>query len=292
MPIAEPVGSPLWNAVQGLVRWPTANEDVTAQLGRDWDDAVAAFRYAASNTKDLPHTAWPDEVGAVFDQKIAELRDRVHRDADGMARLARITTAYGEDVGYAKGEIVRVLPSWEAKYQGRPEVAEGFASLINAFLTEMADRIRSRGAQGPEAPNPERPTLYTAEDVIALAAAPPPNQPPLALGPDDISRINRQKQDGHIFGTPQYKNRLNAPTPPGQPPKVTSYFWNARDAYRYVYEAWHKGTPVPNRPGYRELTYSHPVGIGPNGGYQYTVRVVRDANGEAHGYPSGPETPR
>jgi len=124
MPIAEPLSSPLWTAVQGRVRWPTADEDVTAALGRDWEDGVLSFRYASSFTRELPDTAWPDEVGAVFDQRIRALRQRVDEDSDDMARLARITYAYGEDVGYAKGEIVRILPSWETGVVSGPTSAE------------------------------------------------------------------------------------------------------------------------------------------------------------------------
>lgn len=173
MPIAEPVSSPLWTAVQGRVRWPTADEDATARLGRDWDDGVATFRYAASSTKELPDTAWPDEVGAVFDQRIRVLRDRAYEDADAMARLARITHAYGEDVGHAKAEIVRVLGPWDAAYRQNPEVAEGFAGLVNAFLQQMADRILDRGGEGPAFTDPPPPGLLTPDDVIELAALPP-----------------------------------------------------------------------------------------------------------------------
>ncbi|MFG1603855.1 hypothetical protein [Actinoplanes sp. NPDC049265] len=280
MAIAEPVDSRLWQAVQGRVRWPTANEDVTAVLAHDWADAVASFRYAASSTKDLPDTAWPDSVGRVFDAKIGELRQRVEQDSDGMARLARITRAYGEDVGYAKGEIVRVLPSWDAVFRSEPEVADGFATLINDFLQAMATRIKARGDAGPEATDLARTGLPTPDDVLAqAAAAPPPGgfNPP----PQPIERISQQQQ-GHIRGTPQYELRI-------QQGKPTSYFETEREANLYTYEAWYKGTPVNGNPNIRELDFGHKVGSGYYGGYQTRVTAVMDSQGHVHGYPSGPE---
>jgi len=286
MPIPEPLDSPLWKAVQGRVRWPSADEDVTAQLGRDWDDAVATFRYAASSTRELPDNAWPDEVGAVFDDRIAKLRDRVYRDADGMARLARITTAYGEDVGHVKSEINRVLPSWEPQYSAHPaEAANAFGTLVNGFLQQMAQRIRDRKFAGPETAEPNRPALLTPRDALALAAAlPPGGQVPLP--PDPILRVNRNKQAGHIFGTPEYKNRLKIQD------KDTSYFANEREANTYTYEAWYRGTPVHGSSTVRELDFGRPIGIGPKGGYQTRVRVTMDADGQVHGSPIGPEIPR
>jgi hypothetical protein len=94
-----------------------------------------------------------------------------------MARLARLTHAYGEEVAYTKGEIVRVLPSWEDAFLQQPEVAEGFAGLINAFLQAVAERIEARGAAGPDAEDPPRQGLPTPQDVIAHSEAPLPPLP-------------------------------------------------------------------------------------------------------------------
>lgn len=279
MPIAEPLSSPLWMAVQGRVRWPTADEDVTTMLGRDWEDAVAAFQYAASSTKELPDTAWPDEVGAVFDERIRTLRDDVYEGAEAMARLARITHAYGADIAHTKGEILRVLDSWDVVYRQRPEVAGPFAGIMNGFLGAMAARIRARGAAGPDAADPARPMLPTPEDVVALAAAPPPG----SNGPRQIMGVSQQ-QLGHVRGTPQFELRKNV--------KPTSYFLDRGDANRYTYDAWYRGTPVKGDPMVREYDFGKVVGYGAYGGAQTRVTVVMDKNGYVHGYPSGPEIPR
>jgi hypothetical protein len=283
MPIAEPTDSPLWAAVQGRVRWPTADEDVTALLGRDWDDAVAAFQFAATSTKELPETAWPDEVGAVFDERIASLRDRVSKDAERMGRLARITSAYSDDVRYTKGEIIRILGPWDEAYRTTPEVAEGFAGLINTFLQAMANRILARGEAGPDDTDSARPSIPTPRDVVAEPAAPPP--PPRPPGtpppPRDIERFSQQQQ-GHVRGTPQYELRIKQ----GKP---TSYFLSQNDANRYTYDAWYKGRPVGGDPYVRELDFGRPIGIGGFGGRQTRVTARMDANGHVHGHPSGPE---
>lgn len=108
---------------------------------------------------------------------------------------------------------------------------------------------------------------------------PVPPQPPK---PDPIRRVSQQQQ-GHIFGTPQYKRRL-------ADKKATSYFHDKRSANRYTYNAWYKGKPVRNNPRTREYDFGHPVGVGPRGGTQSRVRVHMDRKGEVHGHPTGPET--
>ena len=59
-------------------------------------------------------------------------------------------------------------------------------------------------------------------------------------------KINRQKQDGHIKGTPQYQNRVK-----GQKP--TSTWLDGEDADALTLEAWNKGTPVAGNPNRTQL---------------------------------------
>lgn len=95
--------------------------------------------------------------------------------------------------------------------------------------------------------------------------------------------IADQKQDGHVKGTPQNKNRLKQ----GKP---TSTFNGTREeADQLTQEAWEKGKPVPGRPNVREHDFERPVGTGPNGGSQTRVRVHQDTEGRIHGHPAGPE---
>jgi len=107
---------------------------------------------------------------------------------------------------------------------------------------------------------------------------------PLGLQPRVPPHISLQKQAGHVKGTPQYDNRVNA----GKP---TSCFcdWNA--AIKYTGEAWANGTQVPGRPGVKDYEFGTPIGEGPKGGTQSKVRVHQDSKGKIHGHPAGPETP-
>jgi type VI secretion system secreted protein VgrG len=95
--------------------------------------------------------------------------------------------------------------------------------------------------------------------------------------------IARQKQDGHIQGTPQNTNRAKA----GKP--TSTFDGDAAEADALTQEAWNKGTPVPNRTGVKEYDFSRRIGTGPKGGGQTRVRVHEDTSGRIHGHPSGPE---
>jgi hypothetical protein len=75
----------------------------------------------------------------------------------------------------------------------------------------------------------------------------------------------------------------------GNPTSVFS--GDSAEADALTHEAWAKGMPVPGRIGVRDHDFGRPVGKGPNGGYQTTVRVHEDQAGNIHGHPSGRETP-
>lgn len=94
--------------------------------------------------------------------------------------------------------------------------------------------------------------------------------------------VSRQKQDQHVVGTHEYDKRVKLGTP-------TSYFNSRAEAQAYAQHAWQNGTPVPGRPGVRDFDYGLPVGRGPNGGWQTTVRVHLDSSGRVHAHPKGPE---
>lgn len=121
---------------------------------------------------------------------------------------------------------------------------------------------------------------------------PPPKQlppgpaPPKQLPPGPPAKpppISRQKQDGHVGGTPQNTNRIKQ----GKP--TSTFNGSKAEADALTQEAWAKGTPVPGRPGVKDYDAGRPIGTGPNGGSQTRVRVHQDANGAIHGHPSGPE---
>jgi hypothetical protein len=104
----------------------------------------------------------------------------------------------------------------------------------------------------------------------------------LAPGAMAMEGINRQKQAGHIKGTPQHANRVKH----GKP---TSTFLNPAEAEQLTLEAWAKGRPVGGQENLRIHEFGRPVGVGPAGsGYQTQVRVSMDASGQIHGTPYGP----
>jgi uncharacterized Zn-binding protein involved in type VI secretion len=96
--------------------------------------------------------------------------------------------------------------------------------------------------------------------------------------------IARQKQDGHVGGTPQNSNRIKQ----GKP--TSTFDGDQAEADALTQQAWAQGSPVPGRPNVREFDFGRPIGTGPRGGRQSRVRVHQDADGRIHGHPSGPET--
>ncbi|MEV8349719.1 hypothetical protein ACFVTT_21070 [Streptomyces niveus] len=142
----------------------------------------------------------------------------------------------------------------------------------------------SQGATLDSAPSPVvhgehvidvRTTLLThprTADVASLRA------PSNSCGPP----VSRQKQDQHVLGTKEYRERLKQSTP-------TSTFATRNEADAYAQHAWRNGTPVPDRPNMRDYEYGKPVGKGPKGGWQTRVRAHIDGSGRVHAHPVGPE---
>jgi RHS repeat-associated protein len=94
--------------------------------------------------------------------------------------------------------------------------------------------------------------------------------------------INIQKQAGHVPGTPQYANRVAGG-------KLTSSFFDAKQAESVTVEAWQKGTPLGTDGKMRLFDFGKPVGVGPGGGgYQTQIGVSIDSGGKIHGTPWGP----
>jgi RHS repeat-associated protein len=94
--------------------------------------------------------------------------------------------------------------------------------------------------------------------------------------------INIQKQAGHVPGTPQFANRVAGG-------KMTSAFFDAKQAEAVTIEAWQKGTPLGTDGKMKLYDFGKPVGVGPDGGgYQTQVRVSIDSAGKIHGAPWGP----
>jgi hypothetical protein len=97
--------------------------------------------------------------------------------------------------------------------------------------------------------------------------------------------IAGQKQDGHVKGTAQNKNREKQ----GKP--TSTFDGDRQEADDLTQEAWQKGAPVQGRPNVKDHDFGRPIGTGPSGGSQTKVRVHQGNDGRIHGHPAGPETP-
>lgn len=97
--------------------------------------------------------------------------------------------------------------------------------------------------------------------------------------------MSKQKQAGHVGGTPQRLVRMKGG-------KKTSIFDGpAAEADALTQEAWQKGTPDPKLGNVREYDFGRRIGTGEHGGGQSKVRVTQDSRGRIHGHPTGKETP-
>jgi RHS repeat-associated protein len=96
--------------------------------------------------------------------------------------------------------------------------------------------------------------------------------------------INKQKQAGHIAGTPQNKNRIKQGTP-------TSSFFGKKSGEKITQKTWQEGMVVKinKTETVKELDLGVSTGTEPNGGTQTRARAHQNANGEIHGHPSGRE---
>lgn len=96
--------------------------------------------------------------------------------------------------------------------------------------------------------------------------------------PQDLP-IARKQQDGHIEGTPQYRERRSS----GKP---TSRWDEPSQADPLTREAWRNGTAVRGRPGLREWDARRRVGAGPDGASLTHIRVSQDRQGRIFGWPA------
>ncbi len=178
------------------------------------------------------------------------------------------------------------------RIQAMLDIGAAGLNMMMALAGIRAAKGAARGAMASEeeavasqAPTSTRRTGSSGATNSKGGAAAGNPEPTPATGKGPISSIARQKQDGHIAGTPQYKNRIKQ----GKP---TSVFSGSREeADKLVEEAWTKGSSVKGDPNVRDFDFGRPVGTGPNGGLQSKVRVHMDSGGLKHGHPAGPETP-
>jgi hypothetical protein len=115
--------------------------------------------------------------------------------------------------------------------------------------------------------------VLTSNAGLADGLWPPdgaPHDPPIA----------RKRQDRHIEGTPEYRERRKLRKP-------TSTWDESGEADPLTREAWRNGTAVRGRPGQREWDAGRRIGADADGGSLTRIRVARDKQGRIYGWPAG-----
>ena len=128
----------------------------------------------------------------------------------------------------------------------------------------------------------------TADKPREGAQSPLGERKPASTNPSSAGEtppISRQKQAGHVRGTPQNRNRLKQGT------STSTFDGTQAEADALTQEAWERGTPTRDRPYVREYDFGRQIGTRPNGKGQSIVRVHQDSAGEIHGHPVGRKTP-
>jgi hypothetical protein len=177
-----------------------------------------------------------------------------------------------------------------SRYPGRPPTAQeeselhrfisGIAGLLPqigtfmAFLGQVnADAVEDAadGVTSEGAPEDRVQEMIDALDRFRSSSAAPPIPP-----------IARQRQQGHIEGTPQHRLRMRQQD-------TTSTFLNPEEVDDLVVYAWQHGAPTGSQGNLRIYDFRRPIGVGSSGGgYQTQVRVSMDTRGRIHGTPYGP----
>jgi hypothetical protein len=249
-------------------------------FGRSADDPVAqALRSAADRANAATTPADMAQAAA----KLAEAMKKVGLDrwprflADARARSRDPETeaAIKESLKPIDPQRDAIRPVYPLEALAGGAGARGVAALARAAGRAALRQFmpESRPPSGEAATqSAEPPRTATASDTTAPGSA-------------RTAPISRQRQDGHISGTPQNQNRLRQ----GKP--TSTFQGDATSADALTREAWARGKPVPGRTGVREYEFGRRIGSGPRGGGQSAVRVHQDAEGRIHGHPSGPESP-
>lgn len=149
-PVPEPTEFPLWQDIQGKVRWPEPNEAIIFELGDAWYDnserlTAAAQRYPGA-VQGLEQD-WDDTAGHGFVAQAHQVVQRIDETATKMADLAVSVAAFSTLVSTLKTGIRNVIEMNTEKYArfetlplGAGEEAKAqFATSIAGLIQKMID---------------------------------------------------------------------------------------------------------------------------------------------------------
>jgi hypothetical protein len=188
MPVPEPLGNPLWQAVKPLVAggWIDTDEDTVHALGNAWTHGGNTFGDAllgggADGTVDTGqhllnlHDSWSDSAGRLWQQQVLQIGEQVREHSQFMHLLAAHVGRFADDVAYTKQQIVdavnrntevfnRVLAMpGGAGTAVAQNVINSVAGAVNDFIGAMAAQIAGRTTTGLVPA--ERPALDVDKDA-------------------------------------------------------------------------------------------------------------------------------
>jgi RHS repeat-associated protein len=192
------------------------------------------------------------------------------REFQASVAAAQIVTGVAQALGGAAPEVESGVGLMAASGLGElPSGGLSTAGVIGGAVV-AADGIRRGGA-----------ALLSVGAGLHTLAAMAANGSPTGGGQAETPGINKQKQAGHIEGTPQNIVRDSQ----GKP---TSTFLNPSEANSLTEEGWAKGEQAGGQGNMRTYDFDRPIGAGPEGGFQTRIRVSIGSDGLIHGTPYGP----
>ena len=202
----------------------------------------------------------------------SEMSDREARRCSLIGKANEF--GYDEGLNEEEKKELSILEAIESDWATSLAIAGGLVKGVQLFgrAYDAADHLFGDGnTPGDNTPQGDTPGNTTQQ--------PNTQQTPTS---EEVT-INRQKQAGHVPGTPQNVNR----TKQGKP---TSSFFGDKSGEKLTRDTYENGSPVPGRPNVKERDFGISTGTGPNGGMQTKVRSHQSPKtGQIHGHPSGPE---
>ncbi|OXM45328.1 hypothetical protein [Amycolatopsis alba] len=138
----------LWPAVKPRTFWPDTNEDLVAELSRNWLNGAGVAGWASRVDHDLPAvgTGWRDEAGQVM---AAKLRGNVDFAtvivAPEMYRLGSISGEFANDIKSVKEYIHKIIDANRWPYRLAGKLPSAFKTVARFLIVEkVASAINDR----------------------------------------------------------------------------------------------------------------------------------------------------
>jgi hypothetical protein len=121
MSMPPPVWSELWRDIVAYhphIQWPVTDEVKTELVGKDWNEAGAAYLTAGEPQavdQELA-TAWPDGAGEEYRKRVDAARGTARATGEEMRSLGHLATVFAKRVLMAKEQITDMIEYHEEFY--------------------------------------------------------------------------------------------------------------------------------------------------------------------------------